>query len=93
MRERDLDKHFSHGDAEPGSDGTAPAATPKPDAGEDEDDAESTSEAPLPPSEDLQLARGLEVLKGWASFEHLKKERPPAAPVASLPAPTSEPKP
>ncbi len=95
MRERDLDKHFSHGDAEPGSDSAAPPATPKSDAGEDEDegDGASSSDGPLPPSEDLQLARGLEVLKGWASFEHLKKARLSAAPVASLPAPTTTPKP
>ena len=41
----------------------------------------------------LQLARAIEVLKGWASFEHMKKARLPAAPVASVPAATSEPKP
>ena len=92
MRERDLDKHFSHGDAEPGAEGAAPAATPKSDADEDED-VEAASDSPLPPSEDLQLARGLEVLKGWASFEHLKKPRLPATPVASAPAPAAEAKP
>jgi carboxyl-terminal processing protease len=93
MRERDLDGHFSHGDAEPGSGDAAPKVAPKSDTGEDEDDAESSNQGPLPPSEDLQLARGLEVLKSWASFEHLKKARLPALPVASVPAPTSEPKP
>ena len=92
MRERDLDKHFSHGDAEPGAEGAAPAATPKSDADEDED-VEAASDSPLPPSVDLQLARGLEVLKGWASFEHLKKPRLPATPVASAPAPAAEAKP
>ncbi len=94
MRERDLDKHFSHGDAEPESaDSATPPPTPKPDAGEVEDGVEAASDAPLPPSEDLQLARGLEVLKNWASFEKLKKARLPATPVASAPAATSEPKP
>jgi len=93
MRERDLDKHFSHGDAEPGSDAAAPDSEPKSDAGDGEDDVESSSQGPLPPSEDVQLARGVEVLKGWASFEHLKKARLPAAPIASVPAPTSEAKP
>jgi len=94
MRERDLDKHFSHGDAEPGSADSAPMATPKRDADDDaEEEDEATSQTPVPPSEDVQLARAVEVLKGWASFEHMKKARLPAAPVASVPAATSEPKP
>ena len=62
------------------------------DAGDGEED-EAASQTPVPPSEDVQLARAIEVLKGWASFEHMKKARLPAAPVASVPAATSEPKP
>jgi hypothetical protein len=70
-------------------------ATPKRDADDDaEEEDEATSQTPVPPSEDVQLARAIEVLKGWASFEHMKKARlPAAAPVASMPAATSEPKP
>ena len=94
MRERDLDKHFSHGAAEPGSADSAPMDTPKRDADDDAgEEDEAVSQTPLPPSEDVQLARAIEVLKGWASFEHMKKARLPATPVASLPAATSEPKP
>lgn len=92
MRERDLDKHFSHGDAEPGSADSAPIPTPTRDADDEEED-EAISETVVPPSEDVQLARALEVLKGWASFEHMKKVRQPAVPVASAPAATTEPKP
>ena len=92
MRERDLDGHFSHGDAEPGAADAAPDPTPMRDAGDGEED-EAASQTPVPPSEDVQLARAIEVLKGWASFEHMKKARLPAAPVASVPAATSEPKP
>jgi carboxyl-terminal processing protease len=92
MRERDLDGHFSHGDAEPGAADAAPDPTPMRDAGDGEQD-EAASQTPVPPSEDVQLARAIEVLKGWASFEHMKKARLPAAPVASVPAATSEPKP
>ena len=92
LRERDLDGHFSHGDAEPGSVDSAPTPTPTRNADDEEED-EPTSQTPVPPSEDVQLARAIEVLKGWASFEHMKKARLPAAPVASVPAATSEPKP
>jgi carboxyl-terminal processing protease len=92
MRERDLDKHFSHGDAEPGSADSAPIPTPTRDA-DDEEESEAISETVVPPSEDVQLARAVEVLKGWASFEHMKKARQPAVPVASAPAATTEPKP
>jgi carboxyl-terminal processing protease len=91
VRERDLDKHFSHGDAEPNA---APDAAPAPkskDERDEDEDVEAT--APLPPSEDVQLARGIEVLKGWASYEHLRKDRIPAAPVASVPDPAAPPKP
>jgi hypothetical protein len=59
---------------------------------EDDEDEIVISE-PLPPSEDLQLARAVEILKSWASYEHLKKARIPAAPVASVPQSAAPPQP
>ncbi len=92
MRERDLDGHFSHGDAEPGAADAAPEPTPMRD-GEDGEQDEAASQTPVPPSEDVQLARAIEVLKGWASFEHMKKARCPRLPSRACPPRRSEPKP
>lgn len=92
VRERDLDKHFSHGDAEPDA---VREEAPAPDAknADEGDEEEVEATAPLPPSEDVQLSRAVEVLKNWASYEHLKKARIPAAPVASVPDPAASPQP
>ena len=83
IRERDLDKHFTHGVAQPGSEpepaegpkSKAPASAPKP-----------TTAAPQ--AEDVQLARGLEVLKSWASYEPVRQAHRSATPVASAAKPT-----
>ena len=84
LRVRDLEGHFSHGVAEPGSDDAAPPSPPK------NDDAEPAAETPAPAGQDLQLARGIEVLKSWTYFERLRKaQKPPEAPVASVPPPAS----
>jgi carboxyl-terminal processing protease len=88
MRERDLDKHFSHGDAEPDA-----VRDPASDEEIENDEDEIVISEPLPPSEDLQLGRAVEILKSWASYEHLKKARIPAAPVASVPQSAAPPQP
>ena len=60
LRERDLEGHFTHRDADPGAEsGPAPPS----------------AEALAAESEDLQLARALEVLKSWAYFERLHDTR------------------
>jgi carboxyl-terminal processing protease len=82
MRERDLEGHFTHGVAEPGSEsediGTEEPTEPAP-----------TAEAPQG-SQDAQLARGIEVLKSWTYFEHLRHApKTASAPVARVPDPAS----
>ncbi|RIK91551.1 MAG: peptidase S41 [Proteobacteria bacterium] len=80
LRERDLDRHFSHKDAEPD------AVRPEPPS-PDEKPVEHQKPAPVveaPASEDVQLARGVEVLKSWASYDDLRQEnRAALTPVAS----------
>ncbi|MGI9432650.1 MAG: S41 family peptidase [Myxococcota bacterium] len=59
LRERDLEGHFTHEDAEPGPESRRePEAAPTAEAGEE--------------PEDVQLTRALEVLKSWAYFERLR---------------------
>ncbi len=86
MRERDLEGHFRHQDADPDA---------------DEEDAESDDTVRELPAEgdaatDVQLARALEVLKSWTYFERLRGETgqmqaraPKASPAepATTPAP------
>jgi hypothetical protein len=64
MRERDLERHFQHRDAEPGP---SPAPAPPLPLPEGEPSAGAGGE-----KVDLQLARGLEVLKSWTYFERLR---------------------
>ncbi len=63
MRERDLEGHFSHQDAEPGAE-------------EEPDEPESLADFPAEaaPGDDAQLARAVEVLKSWNYFERLREE-------------------
>jgi carboxyl-terminal processing protease len=62
VRERDLEGHFTHEEADP------EAALPE---GEDEGGAEDEDDA----TSDPQLERGLEVLKSWSYFERLRQGR------------------
>jgi carboxyl-terminal processing protease len=62
LRERDLEGHFRHEDADP------EAAVPEDERGAD------ASEALEDDSGDLQLTRALEVLKSWTYFEHMRRE-------------------
>jgi len=86
IRERDLDRHFSHGDAEPDA-----------EAVEDEPEAKKKQVEPTPtaaaPAEDLQLAKGIEVLKSWASYEPVRQAHRAATPVARASAGTPAPTP
>ena len=64
LREGDLEGHFTHDEADPGSKPGAP-----------EPSRESSSEQPEPEANaagDAQLARALEVLKSWTYFERLR---------------------
>jgi carboxyl-terminal processing protease len=89
IRERDLDRHFSHTDAEPEAVRPEPA---EPDAervtkarDDEEPGAPSTDVEPV---EDLQLARSVEVLKTWASYDQLREEKRAALkPLAKAPSP------
>jgi carboxyl-terminal processing protease len=71
LREMDLERHFRQGDAAP-----APA---EPEAGEEEEPPSAPAPgepgASATPGDDVQLARGLEVLKSWTYFERLHQAR------------------
>jgi carboxyl-terminal processing protease len=91
VRERDLDGHFSHGDAEPDAQpADEPGSKRELDVEDGDDEAEPPVATPLPPSEDVQLARAVSVLKDWATYEPMKKARIPAPPVASVPSATPD---
>lgn len=62
VRERDLEGHFTQEEADPESEGSA-------GSGESDDSADRP---------DRQLDRGLEVLKTWRYFDHLRKSADPA---------------
>lgn len=64
LRERDLEGHFTHDDAEPDT----PASGEEP-AEEEETPTELEAAAE---GEDVQLARAVEVLKSWTYFERLR---------------------
>jgi carboxyl-terminal processing protease len=64
LRERDLEGHFTHGDAEPGAEGDEL----------EPDDAEMIMAAGEE-AEDEQLARAVEVLKSWTYFERLRGDQ------------------
>jgi carboxyl-terminal processing protease len=78
VRERDLDRHFTQEDAAPSEPGEAPA---------DESGGAPSSAF----GSDVQLARGVEVLKSWTYFERLEKGR--ANGTAQARAATAEPVP
>jgi carboxyl-terminal processing protease len=89
IRERDLDRHFSHTDAEPDAVRPPEKGAPQPardDDGEDGDAEPATTE--VEPAEDLQLTRGLEVLKSWASYDEMRQQkRASLKPLARAPSP------
>ena len=77
LREKDLQGHFTHREADPvegGADPEAESASPDDDAAEPDGGA-GADEAPDPGREDLVLARGLEVLKSWTYFQRLENRR------------------
>ncbi|HXK24175.1 MAG TPA: S41 family peptidase [Myxococcota bacterium] len=59
LREGDLEGHFTHDEAEPGSAPPAPVA-------------QQSDKTPHAEGTDVQLARALEVLKSWTYFEHMR---------------------
>ena len=67
LRERDLEGHFTHGDA---------AGEPDAESGEPAEDGDPP-EASLDDDDDVQLARAVEVLKSWTYFERLREKRSP----------------
>jgi carboxyl-terminal processing protease len=74
MREKDLEGHFTHGDADPSEAGA------KATGEDDEEEARPT---------DVQLDRGLEVLKSWRYFERLRGPGSQGSAAAAL-APDAE---
>ncbi|MBW2418565.1 MAG: S41 family peptidase [Deltaproteobacteria bacterium] len=64
VRERDLEGHFTHEEADPD-------AAPAEGEGEEGDEAKADDDADIDP----QLERGLEVLKSWSYFERLRRGR------------------
>jgi carboxyl-terminal processing protease len=92
LRERDLEKHFQHRQADP-DDASPPPAPPKDkDREKDKSKGEPQAQAPAGDKPDVQLARGLEVLKSWTYFEHLREAKGTAKPAAGKPAVASVPK-
>jgi carboxyl-terminal processing protease len=75
VRERDLQGHFTHEEAEPGSE-------------DDESSEAGSGEAAA--EEDVQLARGIEVLKSWTYFDRLRPGPPLAASARTAPADEEE---
>jgi carboxyl-terminal processing protease len=85
MRESDLENHFTHEDAEPGSGPAQPAPPAEP-----AEKAPNEPHADADASTDVQLARALEVLKSWTYFERMRgsdTQMQARAPEA-MPAPT-----
>jgi carboxyl-terminal processing protease len=80
VREKDLQGHFTHEDAEPSED--SPDRSKKDVESSEEESAESEEEA-LEES-DVMLSRALEVLKSWTYFERLSERRAEGAPIAEL---------
>jgi carboxyl-terminal processing protease len=73
LRESDLERHFRRQDAAPGS--AAPEGEPEEEPAESEPTPPSEPGASAAPGDDIQLARGLEVLKSWTYFERLHQAR------------------
>jgi carboxyl-terminal processing protease len=78
LRERDLEGHFTHEDAEP----DAAAEVPEPD-----DEAEAREDGGQRRRNDPHIQRALEVLKSWTYFEHLRSEKP--APIVAAEGPAA----
>jgi carboxyl-terminal processing protease len=77
LRERDLQGHFTHEEAEPGDEEPAEAAEPADDAEEGEIDRR----------DDPHVKRALEVLKSWTYFERLRSEE--TTPIIAAEAPSA----
>src|SRR5262249_31609580 len=85
LRERDLEQHFDHRQADP--DDPGPSPLPPKEKEKDKDKGKSEPQAQAPGSEvDVQLARGLEVLKSWTYFERLRDAKAIAKPGATKPS-------
>jgi carboxyl-terminal processing protease len=96
LRERDLEKHFEHRQADPDDPGTPPPPPAKEkDKDKDKEKGKGEPEAQAPSGEktDVQLARGLEVLKSWTYFEKLRDNKAGAHAGTAKPAVASVPKP
>ena len=83
MRERDLQGHFSHEDAE-GEDGSEESKGKDADSSEPDEEPSASEDDPKEdaPDEDVLLERAIEVLKSWTYFEQLSERRADA--VASV---------
>jgi carboxyl-terminal processing protease len=77
LREGDLEGHFTHDQADPGSAPVTPPVPISPDATAAEEEGGSG---------DVQLARALEVLKSWTYFERLRRAPTDTALQARAPA-------
>jgi carboxyl-terminal processing protease len=77
LREGDLEGHFTHDQADPGSAPVTPPVPLSPDAPDVEAEGGSG---------DIQLARALEVLKSWTYFERLRRAPTDTALQARAPA-------
>jgi len=71
LRERDLEGHFTHGDAQPGAEEL--------ESETQEDEQVATELEAAPEGEDVQLARAVEVLKSWTYFERLRGSGAPGS--------------
>jgi carboxyl-terminal processing protease len=79
VRERDLEGHFTHEQADPDSGDEESEDRPQ---APDPDSAGSSDESK---PEDVQLARAIGVLKSWTYFERLRPSAPTALPEALQP--------
>jgi hypothetical protein len=75
LRESDLERHFRQGDAAPEPEPATPEGEPEKEPTESEPAPPGELGASATPADDVQLARGLEVLKGWTYFERLHQAR------------------
>jgi carboxyl-terminal processing protease len=82
IRERDLDRHFSHDTAQPDAPKTQqPDQAPR----KKDEKAKPQANAQAAPVDDVQLTRGIQVLKSWAQYEPMRQAHR-AATVASAAA-------
>lgn len=80
-REKDLEHHFTHREAQPGAEEPAPAAEPEaePEAPAP-DTAPPTATVPAEEDSDPQLSRAIEVLENWSQYESKLREKPEPTP-------------